>query len=56
MKEKNGRKERSVERDPRCRVFLEKQIVMKLAKKFPAFYGTSTYLTVSIGGHNWTLS
>jgi hypothetical protein len=37
-------------------VLPEKLIISQLVKKFPAFYGTRSFITVLIKSHLWTLS
>jgi len=38
---------------PRRTVILEKQMVTRLVKKFPAFYGTRMFITVFKGPAIW---
>jgi len=40
----------------RCRVLLQNLTVAQLAKKFPTFYGTWTFITVFTTAFHWSLS
>jgi hypothetical protein len=37
-------------------IHLEKLIVAKLVKEFPAFYGIRNFIIVFITAHHWTLT
>jgi hypothetical protein len=41
---------------PWSEVLLQKQTFAHLVKEFPAYYGTSTFITLFTGSRHWTLS
>jgi hypothetical protein len=47
---------KQLKKTPWNRIILEKLIVAKLVKKFPAFYGTRLFITMFTTARHWSLS